>query len=207
MTKPKAQGGLAYITTQEGENPLTTILDQEDMDQTLLEYSRTHFTTAQGSPFMVDPLNQLLDYDGLMKFGNRVLQGRVELNVLPIDEATHALLLHMKDKTNPSHPRMHPLLYDELQNGIKNWPEKTTTSPSGRHLGIYKSLQCHVLSQEEKDNLPPTQAAEPLKEGRNVLFLIFDIMSLALLHTYMLDCWKTVWTVFIKKELGNPDLN
>jgi len=35
----------------------------------------------------------------------------------------------------------HPLLYDKLQNGIKKWPERTTTSPSGRHLGIYKSLQ------------------------------------------------------------------
>jgi len=32
-------------------------------------------------------------------------------------------------------------------------------------------------------------------------------MSLALLHTYTLDRWKTVWTVFIEKELGNPDLN
>jgi len=113
----------------------------------------------------------------------------------------------MKDKTNPSCPRTHPLIYSELQNGLKKWPEKTTTSLSGRHLGIYKSLQRHTLSQEEKDNLPPTQAAAPLKEGRDVLFLIFDIMSLALLHTYTLDRWKTVWTVFIEKELGNPDLN
>jgi len=32
-------------------------------------------------------------------------------------------------------------------------------------------------------------------------------MSLVLLHTYMLNCWKTVWTLFIEKELGNPDLN
>jgi len=206
-TKLKAPGGLAYITTQEGENPPTTILDQEDMDQTLLEYSQTHFATAQGSPFTVDHLSRLLNYDGLTTFGNRVLQGRVALNALPIDEATHALLQHMKDKTDPMCPRTHPLLYDELQNGIKKWPEKTATSPSSRHLGIYKSLQRHVLTQEEKDNLPPTQAAELLKEGCDVLFLIFDIMSLALLHTYTLDRWKTVWTVFIEKELGNPDLN
>jgi len=32
-------------------------------------------------------------------------------------------------------------------------------------------------------------------------------MSLALLHTYMLNCWKTVWTLFIEKEIGNPDIN
>jgi len=32
-------------------------------------------------------------------------------------------------------------------------------------------------------------------------------MSLALQHTYTLEWWKTVWTLFIEKELGNPDLN
>ncbi len=32
-------------------------------------------------------------------------------------------------------------------------------------------------------------------------------MSLALRHTYTLERWKTVWTLFIEKEPGNPDLN
>jgi len=45
-----------------------------------------------------------------------------------------------------------------------------------------------------------------LKQGRDVLFLIFDIMSLALQHTYPLQHWRTVWTLFIEKEMGNPEL-
>ncbi len=32
-------------------------------------------------------------------------------------------------------------------------------------------------------------------------------MLLALQHTYTLNRWKTVWTMFIEKDLGNPDLN
>jgi len=32
-------------------------------------------------------------------------------------------------------------------------------------------------------------------------------MSLALKHTYMLERWKTVWTMFLEKDLGNPDIN
>jgi len=31
-------------------------------------------------------------------------------------------------------------------------------------------------------------------------------MTLALRHTYMLERWQKVWTIFIEKELGNPDL-
>jgi len=32
-------------------------------------------------------------------------------------------------------------------------------------------------------------------------------MSIALTHTYPLKWWRQVWTIFIEKELGNPDLN
>jgi len=65
----------------------------------------------------------------------------------------------------------------------------------------------HVLTKEEKDALSPTQSAELIQQGHDVLFLIFDIMMLALLHTYTLNQWKMVWTLFIKKELGNMDIN
>jgi len=131
----------------------------------------------------------------------------VDLEALPIDDAMQALLSNMCDKMKLNIDKEHPLIYEELQNGIKKWPEKTTTSPSGRHLGIYKSLQWHVLTKEALEALSPTQSAAPLKQGRDVLFLIFDIMSLALLHTYTLNRWKMMWTLFIEKELGNLDLN
>jgi len=32
-------------------------------------------------------------------------------------------------------------------------------------------------------------------------------MTIALLHTYTLEHWKTLWTLFIEKELGNPDID
>ncbi len=123
-TKPKSQGGLSYITVPNGNNPPITILDKDDMNHTLLEYSRTHFATAQGTPFTVDPLQCLLHYDGLTPFGDRILTGRVDLEALPIDDATRALLLSMHNKTKPHVDRDHPLIYKELQNGIKNSQRK-----------------------------------------------------------------------------------
>jgi len=30
--------------------------------------------------------------------------------------------------------------FEEVIQGFKKWPEKTATSPSGQHLGIYKTL-------------------------------------------------------------------
>jgi len=98
--------------------------------------------------------------------------------------------------------------YDSLLQGIKKWPEKTTTSPSGRHLGIYKTLGKHVC-QKKNQNSTQESGQDPvaLKQGRDVLFLIFDIMTIALQHAYPLQRWRTIWTLFIEKELGNPDLD
>jgi len=107
-----------------------TILDKDELNHTLLEYSHTNFARAQGSPFTVEPLQHLLQYDSLTPFGNMVFKGQAYLNALPIDEPAKALLTHMHDKMT-STTRTHPLIYEELQNGIKKWPEKTMTSPSG----------------------------------------------------------------------------
>jgi len=46
-----------------------------------------------------------------------------------------------------------------------------------------------------------------LKQGHDVLYLIFDIMTLALQHMHTLKWWKMVWTMFSEKDLHNPDLN
>jgi len=73
-TKPRSSGGLAYLkTTNPANNSSTLILDPEEMNDTLLDYSREHFAKAQGSPFTIAPLQNLLNYDGITPFGNQVL--------------------------------------------------------------------------------------------------------------------------------------
>jgi len=64
-----------------------------------------------------------------------------------------------------------------------------------------------MLTKDEEKALTPHELMSPLKQGCNVLFLICDIISLAFTHTYTLNQWKTVWAIFIEKDLGNPDLN
>jgi len=81
-------------------------------------------------------------------------------------------------------------------------------SPSGRHLGIYKTLGKHTIQPDKKNERSGTapEPTGPLKQGRDVLYLIFSIMGIALKHAYPLQRWRQVWTIFIKKELGNPEL-
>jgi len=73
--KPKAPSGLAYINVPNEEGKLQLILDQQEMEDTLLEFSQMHFAKAKGSPFTTEPLNCLLAYDGLTPYGDKVTAG------------------------------------------------------------------------------------------------------------------------------------
>jgi len=127
------------------------------------------------------------------------------------DEQTTAILQNLCNKIPHTATTAHLLDYDLLMNGIKKWPEQTLTSPSGCHLGIYtKMLQKHMAKKKKKnqgnDTEPPTNPGL-IKQGHDILFLIFVILTIALKHTYPLQCWQTVWTMFIEKEMGNPNIN
>jgi len=49
-TKPKLAGGLTYLKVTDATTQLpTTILNKDEMDTLLLDYSRAHFAKAQGT--------------------------------------------------------------------------------------------------------------------------------------------------------------
>jgi len=172
-----------------------------------------HFAQVEGSPFTVEPLSCLLKYDGLTPFGNHVTEGQPLQGIHHFDELTTAILANLKCKI-PLGEEPHTFNYEMLLEGIKKWPESTNTSPSGCHLGIYKALGKHVTTKKKKGQpgCPPETITEPptgltIMQGCDILYAIFDIMLLAIRHEYPLNQLKMVWTIFIKKELGNPHLN
>jgi len=80
----------------------------------------------------------------------------------------------------------------------------------GTCLGIYKSLGKHVLKKDETTNdKSETDSTDDagIRQGQDILYAIFDIMLLAICHEYPLQCWRTVWTLLIEKELGNLHLD
>jgi len=188
-TKPKSAGGLAFVTVTKADGTKQPLLDKTELEDTLLEHSRAHFAQADGSRFTQEPLKHLLCYNGLTTFGNHVTQGKPLPEFHNFDEPTTAVLTNLKRKVTANDTMPITLDYDSLLCGIQKWPERTTTSPSGRHLGIYKSLGKHVVQKKKTNstNPEPTQNNEAVKQGRDVLFLIFDIMTLAVKHAYPLQ--------------------
>jgi len=96
--KLKAAGSLAYINVTDHEGHTQPVLDHDELETTLLEHSHTHFAQVEGSPFTIDPLECLLQYDGLTPFGDRVTQGQLLPDIHHFDEPTAAILANLKMK-------------------------------------------------------------------------------------------------------------
>jgi len=71
--------------------------------------------------------------------------------------------------------------------GIQKWPVNATTSPLGCHLGIYKALGKHVVTEKKNSHTKSTEeppSGPVIKQGHDILYAIFDFMLLAICHEY-----------------------
>jgi hypothetical protein len=82
----------------------------------------------------------------------------------------------------------------DFTSAIKAWNEKTSTSPSGRHLGHYKLL---VKTLED-----PNTTDEIKQSTEDILKLLVSIMDLASDKGFSLQCWTKVINVMIYKKPG-----
>jgi len=91
--------------------------------------------------------------------------------------------------------------------GFNKWPELMSISPSGKHLGTYKSL-LKDFPPPKKKNQPDDQMEEDDRPyGINVMEAIFQMLCMAVKHTHMFKHWKTIWNLFLEKIPGTPYIN
>jgi hypothetical protein len=97
--------------------------------------------------------------------------------------------------------------FSAMVRGLAKWRESTTTSPSGKHLGIYKALvtdHLHVQQQQQKQK---QAQPKPTSISHIALQIQHLIINLAIKHTHTLSRWKTVHNFFIEKIPGQPLLD
>jgi hypothetical protein len=87
----------------------------------------------------------------------------------------------------------------EFQGKIVKWREATTTSPSGRHLGCYKSLFTPGIYDEAHDSVE-FQAFRAKQQA--IAHLLLAIINYAIRHQYVLRRWTSIVNTMIFKETG-----
>ena len=79
-----------------------------------------------------------------------------------------------------------------MREGFKRWDEKISTSPSGLHLGMYKSLTNYTEQEKEKAYLMNTFTA---------------IVKCAFSKGITLERWCRVQNILLEKDPNDPKLH
>ena len=90
----------------------------------------------------------------------------------------------------------------QLRGKMKVWREGTTTSPSGRHLGHYKSLFTVINHSLESDDRKELKEIQERIAGCYVA-----ILNYAIRHNYSYKRWKQILNFVIYKEQGNVKIH
>ncbi len=112
--KPRSAGGLTRLLVPNPTAPdkWLTIIEPHHMEQQLMEYCHIHFQQAQGSPYTVPPLSDLLNYDSLTPFGTQVLNGTANLTSLDVSPYAKLLLQHQCTWLPANHQKLQPFPYE-----------------------------------------------------------------------------------------------
>jgi hypothetical protein len=122
----------------------------------LQQRNREHFGQAHGTPFTVLPLANDLGYRGDGVAAEHILNGTYDSQHL--DPNLAILITHLQQTEQMAALPCQPTITeDDYVSKLAVWTEKTTTSPSGLHLGHYKALSAvhqytHIDNEEGEES-------------------------------------------------------
>ena len=190
---PRDENDMDYATCRDW----ITIDTPSEIETRLLQRNRRHFGQAENTYPTIPPFSEWVDWGASSHTAELILEGNWEPP--DIDELSQSMISHMKARVE----------LDSVQGGftkeewigkIKAWPESTTTSPSGFHLGHSKVL----IAPTDLDPQSQSTEYEALEHKREDLIdWQVGLLNTALLNSYCYERWKHIVNVMILKQPGN----
>ena len=177
----------------------------------LQKRNRHHFGQAQGTPFTIPPLSTQLGFNGNSTYGAQILDGTYDSRDL--DSNVKLLIQYMQRVANIDVHSSRPTIdAEEFRGKLRVWSESTTTSPSGLHLGHYKTLIArHSFSSLlPDDDLTPEfviQRNELNSKQQDLFDIHLHMLNYALKRGYAYDRWKTIANTILFKDHDNMRLH
>jgi hypothetical protein len=190
--------------TQDIQDPKTctswrTVTNPDEIDHFIRMRNRGHFGQAKGTPFTELPLSESINWAADTSTAEDILRGHSQLDDIQSIPQCQALLDACQAASQlDSLPAY--ITPDEFKGKLKVWREMTTTSPSGRHLGRYKSLLTKLDKPDEQTGYITTEYRQ---KQSFIIHSIVSIINYCIRHNHILNRWRTIINTMIFKETGN----
>ena len=157
------------------------------MERHLLQYNRDSFRAASASPFGHGALYDTITFSGLSIQADQILSGQSPPDWSKDD---HAMREFLASFTLPQCVSDKPAIpcditQDDVLRGFQSWKESTSTSPSGRHLGLYKAAIQHPV----------------------LLSCFVKFLNIAISSGISIPRWSNAVNILIEKDTGQPKIN
>jgi hypothetical protein len=201
LIKNQHSKGITVLEIPDPENPdkWVKISDPVSIENNLINKSVSHFSQANESPFCQSPLLETFGYEGICdEMMDLIKKGEIPVSVCRQPIYVNKLLERLASGKNLPEITKEITVEDMMIQVLFKWNEKTTTSPSGRHLGHYKLLTRLVVLDEKDDKV--NLSFELLK-------LYFMVCNIAIQVGGPLNRWKNITTCMIQKVPGVNKIN
>jgi hypothetical protein len=215
-TIPSSLTKVHITTTTQLADPVTgeitevqnvTVVDTKaELESRILARNKKHFAQAEGSPFTTTPLKDLTPAHSLETFFDSSGQ--------PINlpngtfQETATVLEILRDAFRARPPAIaSTVLFEDFVTSFLHWDEKTSTSPSGRHLGLYKSIVTAHIDSGAEFTEAQDDALSTSSKATLILHAIHDIAVCVAERGLYLHRWIHVTNAMIYKKPGVLELD
>jgi hypothetical protein len=179
----KPRTGLSRII-YENNGQTTSTNDPQEMEELLVRRNQDHLGQARSTPFASGPASTIIQPTSQSAWDNLLTE---QIPTTLSDDVQS--IIKTLQSISPSHDLrqtlQEPIDMDEFKDKIKETPEKTSSSPSGRHFGHYKTaLQSTII-----------------------LSVLHKLTSIPFQFGFSPSRWRIAIDTMLEKTPGNPHLS
>jgi hypothetical protein len=208
VTVTRTETYLHPVTSQRVSSVEThEISSRQSLETAILDRNQRHFAQAQHTPWHRPPLSNISS-DTQFNLYTDADGNDIELPPGTFLE-TATVLQVLKEEAAKPHPKWSSdVAFQVFISALLHWNEGTSTSPSGRHLGIYKSLLTAFIDSggEFRTDLDD-EGISVRDKAEDILRVIHGLASAACTHGFYLQRWRYVVNVMIYKKAGCIELD
>ena len=197
--KPQTKQGLTHIDVPSEDGGIKRLVLKDDMEKALFRHHSTHFGQAEGTPFTRDNIVNFFGYNGDTDQAKDFRQGiKGIVPTISGIEYEQKYMEHLVPNAIDPPTICTTITVADVKKGFSIWKERTSTSPLGRVLSLYKMW---LNVKDEDANEDGTFTATEFFE------MITNLINVSQKVNTPLDRWKTVHNLFILKEPNNFNIS
>jgi hypothetical protein len=201
-SKMNCPGGISSILVplpKEGiELEYLAITDGPTIESLILRRNIRHFRQAENTPLATPAVIRQIGFGADTDRAEQLLDGTDDPTDITDDEWSRYLLTSMK---RHSEELEITITAEKMMNKYRRWKERTSTSPSGRHLGHFHALFRPLKAKDDDDR----DRLEGIRT--DIIEMHAKMLQTAYDNEHVFKRWEYILTCMLGKDSGIPRIH